>query len=198
MQYCLEYDFFSASIPKFDAKKSAGMFRMFVREEEDLLNAKLVFMPFFKPINKLAHYSVYVLNRYCGSIDILDSLPYSNKRLSRTSFHGDCANIFKRFVGLLEEVHGKAEYKASKQPNWPTIAKRPTFVKVPKRGNNECGFFCVKFCSIYDGDELVEDFGDVEAAVDDWKAEYMHTLVFSVKNEIVRGELPAEIQSLGP
>ena len=42
MQYCLEYDFFSASIPKFDAKKSAGMFRMFVREEEDLLNAKLV------------------------------------------------------------------------------------------------------------------------------------------------------------
>jgi len=59
-------------------------------------------------------------------------------------------------------MYGKAEYKASKQPNWMTIAKRPTFVEVPKQGNNECGFFCVKFCSIYDGDEVVEDFGDVE------------------------------------
>jgi hypothetical protein len=43
-----------------------------------------------------------------------------------------------------------------------TIAKRLTFVDVPKQLNNECGFFAVKFCSTYDGDELVEDFGDVE------------------------------------
>ena len=38
----------------------------------------------------------------------------------------------------------------------------------------------------------------LQAAVDDWKAEFMHTLVFSEKNEIVRGELPVEIQSMGP
>lgn len=68
----------------------------------------------------------------------------------------------KRFVGLLEEVYGKAAYKASKQPNWVTIAKRPTFIDVPKQVNNDCGFFAVKFCSSYDGDEIVEDFGDVE------------------------------------
>ena len=55
-----------------------------------------------------------------------------------------------------------AEYKASKQPNWVTIAKRPTFVEVPKQGANECGFFCEKFCSTYDGDDLIEDFGDVD------------------------------------
>ncbi|KAI4995837.1 hypothetical protein ZWY2020_037925 [Hordeum vulgare] len=32
--------------------------------------------------------------------------------------------------------------------------------------------------------------------VDDWKAEYMHNLVFSPKNEILREELLAEIQEL--
>ncbi|XBJ08797.1 hypothetical protein VPH35_014011 [Triticum aestivum] len=145
---------------------------MFVRKEEDLLNAKLVFFILFKPIGTMAHYSVYVLNRYCGSIDILDSLPYSNKGTSRTSFHGDCQHIIKRFVGLLEEMYGKAVYKASKQPNW--------------------------FFSTYDGDELVDDFGDVEATANDWKAEFMHTLIFSEKNEVMRAELPKEIQSLGP
>ncbi|XBI50557.1 hypothetical protein VPH35_113942 [Triticum aestivum] len=146
----------------------------------------------------MAHYSVYVLNRYRGSIDILDSLSYIDMEMSRTSFHGDCQNIIKRFVGLLEEVYGKAAYKASKQPNWVTIAKRPTFIDVPKQKNNDCGFFAVKFCFSYDGDELVEDFGDVEAAADDWKFEFMHTLMFSEKNEVMRAELPKDIQSLGP
>ena len=68
----------------------------------------------------------------------------------------------KRFVRLLEEVYGKAAYKASKQPNWVTIAKRPTFINVPKQKSNDCGFFAVKFSSSYDGDEIVEDFGDVK------------------------------------
>ena len=43
-----------------------------------------------------------------------------------------------------------------------TIAKSPTFIDVPKQVNNDCGFFAVKFFSTYDGDELVDDFGDVE------------------------------------
>ncbi|KAE8775757.1 hypothetical protein D1007_51711 [Hordeum vulgare] len=105
---------------------------------------------------------------------------------------------FKIFVRLLEEVYGKAEYKASKQPNWVSIAKRPTYVDVPKQRANECGFFCVKFYSIYDGDDLVEDFGDAEPVVEDWKAEYMHSLVFSLKNEILREELPTEILEFAP
>ena len=136
-------------------------------------------------------------------------------------------------------MHSKAAYKASKQPNWVNIAKRPTFIDVPKQVNNDCGFFAMKFCSTYDDDELVDDFGDVkvcfvlvlvsssfhfccvfllrhsccgfsypllnhhfisclQAATDDWKAEFMHTLIFSEKNEVVRAELPKEIQSLGP
>jgi hypothetical protein len=66
---------------------------------------------------------------------------------------------------LLEEVHGKAEYKASKQPNWVTTAKRPTFVEVPKQGANECGFFCLKLCSTYDGDDLIEDYADLDVCV---------------------------------
>ncbi|XBH78948.1 hypothetical protein VPH35_105045 [Triticum aestivum] len=171
---------------------------MFVCKEEDLLNAKLVFLILFKPIGTMAHYIVYMVNRYHGSIDILDSLSYDNMETSRTSFHRDCQSIMKRFVGLLEEVYGKATYKASKQPNWVTIAKRPTFIDVPKQRSNDCGFFAVQLCSSYDGDKFFEDFGDVEAAADDWKAEFMHTLIFSEKNEVVRSELPKEIQSFGP
>ena len=41
-QYCLEYDFYAATVPKLDAKKSAKLLPMFVRKEEDLLNTKLV------------------------------------------------------------------------------------------------------------------------------------------------------------
>ena len=41
-QYCLEFDFYAATVPKFDAKNSAKLLPMFVRKGEDLLNAKLV------------------------------------------------------------------------------------------------------------------------------------------------------------
>ena len=41
-QYCLEYDFFAATVPKFDAQNSAKLLPMFVRKGENLLNAKLV------------------------------------------------------------------------------------------------------------------------------------------------------------
>ncbi|KAI4997218.1 hypothetical protein ZWY2020_052560 [Hordeum vulgare] len=109
----------------------------------------------------------------------------------------DTVAKFKRFVGFLEEVYGKAEYKTSKQPNSLSIAKRPTYVKVAKQGANECGFFRVKFCFTYDGDGLTEDFGDLDCpGVDDWEAEFMYTLVFTPKNEIMREELPAEIREL--
>ena len=41
-QYSLDFEFFTAIVPKFDAKKYAGLLPMFIRKEEDLLNAKLV------------------------------------------------------------------------------------------------------------------------------------------------------------
>ena len=52
-----------------------------------------VFLILFKPIGTTVHYSVYVVNRYRGSIDILDSLPYNDMEMSRTSFQRDCQNI---------------------------------------------------------------------------------------------------------
>ena len=52
-----------------------------------------VILILFKPIDTMAHYSVYVASRYRGSIDILDSLSYANTGTSRTSFHGDRQNI---------------------------------------------------------------------------------------------------------
>ena len=42
------------------------------------------------------------------------------------------------------------------------IAKGATFIDVPKQVNSASGFFAMKFCSTYDGDELVDDVGDVE------------------------------------
>lgn len=42
IQYCLEYDVLGSSVPKFDAKRSMSLLRMFVREGEDLLNTKLI------------------------------------------------------------------------------------------------------------------------------------------------------------
>ena len=56
-------------------------------------HSRQVFLVLFNPFDTMAHYSVYVLNRYHGSIDILDSLPYANMETSQTSFHGDCQNI---------------------------------------------------------------------------------------------------------
>ena len=52
-----------------------------------------VLLILFKPIGTMAHYSLYMVNRFHGSIDILDSLSYDNMQTSRSSFHGDCQNI---------------------------------------------------------------------------------------------------------
>ena len=41
-QYCLDYDFFAAIVPKFNAKNSAKLLPLFVRKGEVLLNAKLL------------------------------------------------------------------------------------------------------------------------------------------------------------
>ena len=43
-----------------------------------------------------------------------------------------------------------------------TSTKRPAFIDVLKQVNNDCGFFAMKFCSTYDGGELVDDFSDVD------------------------------------
>ena len=56
-------------------------------------------MPLFKPMilakdNKVNHFSLYVMNRYRSSVDILDSLPYpKNHRPSKNTYHKDCEKI---------------------------------------------------------------------------------------------------------
>ena len=41
----------------------------------------------------------------------------------------------------MKAVYGDAQYNASKQPKWEVFAKKPTFVKVPLQGANECGHY---------------------------------------------------------
>ena len=58
---------------------------------------------------------------------------------------------------MCEGLYGKEQYKASKQPNWATVAVRPRYVPVPKQGPNECGYYALKFAEVYNGEDLAED-----------------------------------------
>ena len=57
----------------------------------------------------------------------------------------------------MKAVYGDAQYNANKQPNWELFAKKPTFVKVPLQGKNECGHYTLKYAGCYDGEKIVEN-----------------------------------------
>lgn len=59
-------------------------------------------------------------------------------------------------IRIMEAVYGKQECKKSLQPNWSTLANRADFLDVPRQGPNQCGFYCLKFASTYDGVNFVE------------------------------------------
>jgi hypothetical protein len=61
---------------------------------------------------------------------------------------------------VMEAIYGKEEYRKSGHPNWNTITNRPTYKYVAKQGPNQCGFFCLKFSSAYDGIGFVEPIHD--------------------------------------
>ena len=65
-----------------------------------------------------------------------------------------------RLVKVMKVVYGDAQYNASKQPNWELFAKKPTFVKVPLQGPNECGHYTLKYAGCYDGEKIVENIRD--------------------------------------
>ena len=65
-----------------------------------------------------------------------------------------------RLVKVMKAVYGDAQYNASKQPNWELFAKKPTFVKVPLQGENECGHYTLKYAGCYDGEKIVENIRD--------------------------------------
>ena len=62
-----------------------------------------------------------------------------------------------RLVKVMKVVYGDAQYNASKQPNWELFAKKPTFVKVPLQGPNECVHYALKYAGSYDGEKIVEN-----------------------------------------
>ncbi|XBI46531.1 hypothetical protein VPH35_110761 [Triticum aestivum] len=131
----LECMFYGDENKVFNVESAARHFKSYVKDKEGLLSADLIMMPLFKPIilgkdKKVNHYSLYVMNRYRSSVDILDSLPYpKNRRPSKNTYHKDCEKIISRLVKVMKVVYGDAQYNASKQPNWELFENKPTFVK---------------------------------------------------------------------
>ena len=62
-----------------------------------------------------------------------------------------------RLVQVMKVVYGDAQYNASKQPKWEVFSKKPTFVKVPLQGMNECGHYTLKYAETYDGEKIIEN-----------------------------------------
>ena len=63
-------------------------------------------------------------------------------------------------VLLMKAAYGDEDYNNSGHPNWQKVAEKPRFVKVPLQGINQCGFYCLKFASGFDGDKLVNRIED--------------------------------------
>ncbi|XBJ25356.1 hypothetical protein VPH35_003033 [Triticum aestivum] len=164
----------------------------------------MIMMPLFKPMvlpkdKKVNHFSLYVMNRYQSSVDILDSLPYlKNHRPSKNTYHKDCENIISRMVQVMKAFYGDAQYNASKQPKWELFAKKPTFVKVPLQGANECGHYTLKYAECYDGEKIVGNIRDNDPHIVDWNAEDLYRVVFNRNNQLLVNELPKEFQPLAP
>ena len=62
----------------------------------------------------------------------------------------------------MKELYTKELYETLKLPDWDLKAKRPNFLKVPTQGANQCGFYCLKFASDYDGEKLVDTIVDCD------------------------------------
>ncbi|XBJ24782.1 hypothetical protein VPH35_002582 [Triticum aestivum] len=108
-----------------------------------------------------------------------------------------CLTI-SRMVQVMKDVYGDAQYKASKQPKWELFAKKPTFVKVPLQGANECGHYTLKYAGSYDGEKIVGNIQYKDPRIVDWRAEDLYRVVFNQNNQLLVTELPKEFQPLAP
>jgi len=68
-------------------------------------------------------------------------------------------------VLLMKELYTEDLYGKLGHPDWQVKAKRPNYVKVPTQGANQCGFYCLKFASEYDGAKLVENIVDYDVCL---------------------------------
>ncbi|XBI09584.1 hypothetical protein VPH35_137102 [Triticum aestivum] len=95
----LDCTFYGDENKVFNVESAVRDFKSYVKEKEDLLSADLIMMPLFKPMvlpkdKKVNHFSLYAMNRYRSSVDILDSLPYpKNHHPSKNTYHKDCEKI---------------------------------------------------------------------------------------------------------
>ena len=60
-----------------------------------------------------------------------------------------------RMVEVLKAQYGEAKYNASRQPNWVDKTKKPTYIKCPKQGPNQCGLYCLMCAYQYTGNFLL-------------------------------------------
>ena len=74
----------------------------------------------------------------------------------------------RRMTLLMKAKYGDEPYGRWGHPNWERAAAKPRFVKVPVQGVNQCGFWCLKFASDFDGDNLVNSYNenDVSSLID--------------------------------
>ncbi|KAK1603787.1 hypothetical protein QYE76_034036 [Lolium multiflorum] len=180
--------------PPFDVKSAANMFKHYVRPNENLLKAKLIIIPHFMH----EHHSVYVMNKYTGTLDILDTRRYTGlAHTSRSRHHEDRVEIINRMVALLKQVYGVAEFnKYNGNIQWDVVADRCSYPKTPAQGANECGFYALRICATYGGDKIADNIKNQDRRVEDWKAEYMYQLLFHPKNEILAEEWPSMLKDL--
>ncbi|KAK1615166.1 hypothetical protein QYE76_020683 [Lolium multiflorum] len=178
----------------FDVKSAANMFKHYVRPNENLLKAKLIIIPHFMH----EHHSVYVMNKYTGTLDILDTRRYTGlAHTSRSRHHEDRVEIINRMVALLKQVYGVAEFnKYNGNIQWDVVADRCSYPKTPAQGANECGFYALRICATYGGDKIADNIKNQDRRVEDWKAEYMYQLLFHPKNEILAEEWPSMLKDL--
>jgi hypothetical protein len=66
----------------------------------------------------------------------------------------------RRLTLVMEGVYGKQHYAKSGHPNWTNVSKKPNYVHVPKQGFNQCGYYCLKFASSFDGDQVILDIAN--------------------------------------
>ena len=133
-----------------------------------------------------SHHSMYVMNEYNRSVDVLDSRRYTNQNMvntTRANHHRNrveivrwtnhyryqytflCTILFfltkfsiqiRRMVALMKEVYGTKEYSAHNDVDWEAAAEHCNYVLTPEQGANECGFYVLKVACTYDGVSFVE------------------------------------------